>query len=65
MSARSSKNWPRPVPACVRVLVTVTRRALRITEQGYRQWLASPVPRQDWDDAHPANAAYDVHADDP
>ncbi|GAA3942978.1 hypothetical protein GCM10022230_11340 [Pseudoclavibacter caeni] len=50
---------------CVRVPVAVTRRALRITEQGYRQWLASPVPRQDWDDAHPANAAYDVHADDP
>ena len=51
--------------ARVRVPVAVTCRVLRITKQGYYKWLASPVSQRDWDDAHLANAAYDVHADDP
>ena len=30
-----------------------------------RRTVATTVSRRDWDDAHPINAAYDVHADDP
>lgn len=45
--------------------VAVTCRVLKITKQGYYQWLAAPVSQRDWDDAHLADAALDVHADDP
>lgn len=45
--------------------VAVTCRVLKITKQGYYQWANSGVSQRDWDDAHLANAAFDVHADDP
>lgn len=43
----------------------MTCRVLKITKQGYFKWLAVGVSQRDWDDAHLANAAMDVHADDP
>lgn len=52
------------VGARLRVTVAVTCRVLGFSKQ-YYQWLASPVSQRDWDDAHLANAALDVHADDP
>lgn len=45
--------------------VAVTCQVLKITKQGYYQWANSGVSQRDWDDAHLANAAFDVHADDP
>jgi len=47
------------------VPVVVTCRVLGFSKQGYCQWLGAPVAQRDWDDAHLANAAFGVHADDP
>ncbi|WP_396653680.1 IS3 family transposase [Microbacterium sp. PRF11] len=47
------------------VPVAVTCRVLKFARQPYYRWLEDPVSRRDWDDAHPINAAIDVHADDP
>lgn len=51
--------------APVRVPVAVTCRVLNIAKQPYYRWLKDPVSERDWVDAHLANAAIDVHADDP
>ncbi|MFV0634486.1 IS3 family transposase [Demequina sp.] len=51
--------------APVRVPVAVTCRVLNIAKQPYYRWLKAPISDRDWDDAHLANAAFDVHADDP
>lgn len=51
--------------ARVRVPVAVTCRVLRITKQGYYTWLRSGVSQRDWDDAHLANQAFDMHQEDP
>lgn len=45
--------------------VTVTCRVLGFSTQAYYRWLADPVSRRDWDDAHLLNAIIDVHRDDP
>ncbi|MCD7100547.1 IS3 family transposase [Pseudoclavibacter sp. 13-3] len=49
----------------LRVPVTVTCRVLKITKQGYFKWLAVGVSQRDWDDAHLANQAFDMHQEDP
>ena len=51
--------------APVRVPVAVACRVLGLSRQGYYQWLADPVCRRDWDDAHAINVLLDLHADDP
>jgi hypothetical protein len=43
----------------------VTCRVLGFCKQAFYKWCARPVSQRDWDDAHPINAAYDIHADDP
>ena len=51
--------------ARLRVPVAVTCRVLGFSKQGYYRWLQAPVSARDYDDAYLANAAFDVHADDP
>ena len=51
--------------ARVRVPVVVACRVLGFSTQGYYKWLADPVSRRDWDDAHLINEALDIHADEP
>src|SRR4051794_2549871 len=51
--------------AAEKIPVAVTCRVLGFTEQAFYRWQASPVSRRDWDDAHPINAADDIHRDDP
>lgn len=51
--------------ARIRVPVAVTCRVLKISRQGYYQWLAEPVSQRDWDDAHAINALREIHEDDP
>lgn len=51
--------------APVRVPVAVTCRVLKIAKQPYYRWLANPVSRRDWDDAHLIDAARDAHREDP
>jgi putative transposase len=48
-----------------RVPVAVACGVLKLSRQGYYQWLAEPVCQRDWDDAHLINAAFDAHAVDP
>jgi putative transposase len=45
--------------------VAVTCRVLGFSKQAFYKWLAEPVCRRDWDDAHLINAALDIHHDDP
>jgi putative transposase len=47
------------------VPVAVTCRVLGFSKQAFYKWLAEPVCRRDWDDAHLINAALDIHHDDP
>lgn len=49
----------------VRVPVAVTCRVLGFSKQAYYQWLKGPVTDRDWNEAHLANAAMDIHTDDP
>ncbi|BCT74214.1 hypothetical protein SCMU_00560 [Sinomonas cyclohexanicum] len=51
--------------APVRVPVAVTCRVLGFSKQAYYQWLKGPVTDRDWNEAHLANAAMDIHTDDP
>nr|WP_236565676.1 MULTISPECIES: IS3 family transposase [Nocardia] len=51
--------------APVKVPVAVTCRVLGFTTQAFYKWKKNPVSQRDRDDAHPINAAYDIHADDP
>ncbi len=51
--------------ARLRVPVALTCRVLGFSKQGYYKWLSAGVCQRDWDDAHLANAAIDVHGDDP
>ena len=48
-----------------KIPVAVTCRVLGFSKQAYFKWLADPVSRRDWDDAHLINAALDIHHDDP
>jgi putative transposase len=48
-----------------RIPITVTCRVLGFKPQGYYKWLKKPVSDRDLEDAYLANAAVDVHADDP
>ena len=45
--------------------VTRTCRVMGFSKQAFYAWRADPISQRDWDDAHLANAAIDVHADDP
>ena len=45
--------------------VSRTCRVLGLSKQAFYAWQANPISQRDWDDAHLANAAIDVHADDP
>jgi len=45
--------------------VSRTCRVLGFSKQAFYAWRADPISQRDWDDAHLANAAIDVHADDP
>ena len=45
--------------------VSRTCRVLGFSKQAFYAWQANPISQRDWDDAHLANAAIDVHADDP
>jgi putative transposase len=45
--------------------VTRTCHVLGFSKQAFYAWRADPISQRDWDDAHLANAAIDVHADDP
>lgn len=45
--------------------VTRTCRVLGFSKQAFYAWQANPISQRDWDDAHLANAAIDVHVDDP
>jgi putative transposase len=45
--------------------VVVTCRVLGFTPQAYHKWKANPVSTREWDDAHLADAARDIHTDDP
>lgn len=47
------------------VPVTVTRRVLGFSTQGFYKWRQNPVSQRDWDDAHLINAAYEIRAEDP
>jgi translation initiation factor 2B subunit (eIF-2B alpha/beta/delta family) len=49
----------------LRVPVAVTCRVLKISTQGYYKWLKTGVSQRDWDDAHLANQAFDMHQEDP
>ena len=51
--------------APIRVPVAVACGVLKLSRQGYYQWLAEPLCQRDWDDAHLINAAFDAHAEDP
>jgi putative transposase len=51
--------------APLRVPVAVACGVLKLSRQGYYQWLAEPFCQRDWDDAHLINAAFDAHAEDP
>ena len=43
----------------------VTCRVLGFSKQAFYQWRRNPISQRDWDDAHPTNAAWDAHHDDP
>jgi transposase InsO family protein len=43
----------------------VTCRVLKFSPQGYYKWLASPITKRDWENAHLTNVALDAHRDDP
>ncbi len=45
--------------------VAVTGRVLKLARQPYYRWLAEPVTRREWIQAHRANALFDAHRDDP
>jgi len=45
--------------------MTRTYRGLGFSKQALHFWRANPISQRDWDDAHLANAAIDVHGDDP
>ena len=51
--------------APIRVPVAVTCRVLGFSTQGFYKWKRNPVCRRDLDDAYLANAAVDLHHDDP
>ena len=51
--------------ARIRVPVAVACRVLKLSTQGYYQWLKDPVSERDWDDAHAINTLHDIHEDDP
>jgi putative transposase len=55
------------VTECARdgIGVTVSCRVLGFSRQAYYRWLADPVCKRDWDDAHLTNRLVDAHADDP
>lgn len=50
--------------ARVRVPVAVACRVLKLSPQGYYQWLRAPVSQRDWDDAHVIDVLLAVHDDD-
>ncbi len=52
-------------PAVDGFAVMLTCRVLGCSPQAYYRWLADPVSRRDWDDAHLLNAIVDVQRDDP
>lgn len=45
--------------------VKLSCRVLGFSRQAYYAWLANPVSKREWSDAHAANAVLDAHADDP
>ena len=49
----------------IRVPVAISCRVLGFSRQAYYSWLAEPVSQRDWNDAHPINAAIDLHDEDP
>jgi len=51
--------------APIRVPVAVACRVLKLSRQGYYQWLAGPVSQRDWDDGHVINTLLGIHEDDP
>jgi len=53
------------VGARIRMPVAVACRVLRISRQGYYQWLTEPVRQPDFDDAHAISALRDIHEYDP
>lgn len=50
--------------APIRVPVAVALRVLKLSRQGYYQWLNDPVSQRDWDDAHLLDLIHEIHADD-
>ena len=46
------------------ITVTVPFRALEFAPTVYHAWRRRPVRRRDWVDAHPINAAMDMHPDE-
>ena len=38
---------------------------LGFSRQAFHKWQTCPISQRDWDDAHLANALFDLHADDP
>lgn len=40
-------------------------RVLKLCRLQYYRWLAAPITRAEWDQAHRANALFDAHRDDP
>lgn len=51
--------------AADKIPVAVTCRVLGFSKQVFYKRCANPVSQRDWDDAHPINAAVDIHYDDP
>jgi putative transposase len=51
--------------AAEKIPVAVTCRVLDFSTRGYYAWCKQPVSQRDWDDGHPIDAAYDIHADNP
>jgi hypothetical protein len=47
------------------IAVTLSCRVLGFSKQGYFKWRAKPVCERDRSDAYLANAAVDVHHDNP
>ena len=43
----------------------MTCRVLGFTTQAFYKWRKNPVTQRDFDDAHPIDAARDIHAGDP
>lgn len=45
--------------------VALTCGVLGFSRQAFHKWQKDPISQRDWDDAHLANALFDLHEDDP